>query len=174
MDTSRVEYLIDRDKEYRLIENLCNGIRQSFPFINASNTLLLMVSPDYSATVAMHIAHDLSYDGEMMDILPINVPYPDQDKAPFSAMASEAMSRHMKYTGSEYDYFLLVEAAVIRGSNYQWLTSLIKELYNPKIITAALLENTGSVYKSNVVAEYYNNELQDVTFYYERFNRHWQ
>jgi hypothetical protein len=174
MNTNRVEYRIDRDKEFQLIENLCMDIRQLFPFINASNTLLLMVSPDYSATVAMHVAHELSHDGEMMDILPISVPYPDQTKEPFITMASEVMRRHIENLHSGYDYFLLVEAAVIRGSNYRWLTSLIKELYNPKIITAALLENSGSVYKSDVVAEYYNNELQDVTFYYERFNRHWQ
>lgn len=174
MSTSRVEYLIDRDKEYRLIENLCMEIRQSFPFVNAGNTLVLMVSPDYSATVAMHVAHDLSHDGEMVDILPIHVPYPDQPKAPFIVMAAEAMIRHMETVAQPYEYFLLVEAAVIRGSNYQWLTGLIREMYKPKIITTSLLENTGSVYKSDVVAEYYNNELQDVTFYYERFNRHWQ
>jgi hypothetical protein len=174
MSTSRVEYLIDRDKEYQLIENLCKQLHESFPLLNASNTLLLMVSPDYSATVAMHVAHDLSREGEMVDILPIHVPYPDQFKGPFILMARDAILRHMEANDSAYEYFLLVEAAVIRGSNYRWLTELIRELFHPKIVTASLLENTGSVYKSDVVAEYYDNELQDVTFYYERFNRHWQ
>jgi hypothetical protein len=174
MSTSRKEYLIDRDKEYQLIEQLCTVLHEGFPELYQGDTLVMMVSPDYSATVAMHIAHELSYEGDMADMLPIQVPYPDQNVAAFIALAADEMLRLIINTGSEYKYVLLVEAAVIRGTNYEWLTELTQDMFEVPVITAALLENTGSSYKSDVVAEYYDNELQDVTFYYERFNKHWQ
>lgn len=174
MNTSRTEYLIDRDKEYQLIRKLSEGLRSQFAELNAGNTLVIMVSPDYSATVAMHLAHDLSHDGEMADLLTIDVPYPDQHKEPFvNIAANKFMEQLMRSEKHHYPNVLLVEAAVIRGSNYQWLTALINELLETNVVTVTMLENIHSVFKSDVVAEYYDNEKQDVTFYYERFNKHW-
>lgn len=174
MNTNRVEYLVDRDKEGKLIEQLCRGIREKFPELHAGNTLVVMVSPDYSATVAMHVAHELSYEGEMADLLTIDVPYPDQHKELFvNIAANKFMEQLIRSSNHHYPNVLLVEAAVIRGSNYRWLTALINELLETNIVTATMLENTHSVFKSDVVAEYYDNEQQDVTFYYERFNKHW-
>jgi len=36
-----------------------------------------------------------------------------------------------------------------------------------------MFENTGSVYKSDYVGKYYNNETHDLTFWWERNNNHW-
>ena len=67
---------IDNLKEYELIQSLLNML----PRVDAKNTVILNVSPDYSSTVAMHIAHHLSEDGEMLDMVSVDVPYPDQDR----------------------------------------------------------------------------------------------
>ena len=68
---------------------------------------------------------------------------------------------------------LLVEAGVIRGGNYTWLTKLFRNKVTGNIITASLYENIGSRFQSDVVAEYYDNTKQDLTFYFERENKHW-
>lgn len=170
----RSEYLIDREKEYQLIRKVSSDLQTFYPDLNAGNTLVIMVSPDYSATVAMHLAHDLSHDGEMADLMSVDVPYPDQHKEPFvNIAANKFMEQLIRSSNHHYQNVLLVEAAVIRGSNYQWLTALINELLETNIVTATMLENTRSVFKSDVVGEYYDKEEQDVTFYYERYNKHW-
>ena len=72
-----------------------------------------------------------------------------------------------------YKYYLLVEGGVIRGGNYTWLTKLFRNKVTGNIITASLYENIGSRFQSDVVAEYYDNTKQDLTFYFERENKHW-
>lgn len=42
-----------------------------------------------------------------------------------------------------------------------------------EIITATMFENVNSKFKSDVVANYYDDDEQDLTFYYEKPNKHW-
>jgi hypothetical protein len=37
-----------------------------------------------------------------------------------------------------------------------------------------LFENIGSVFKSDIVGSYYDDQTQDLTFYFERYNKHWR
>ena len=169
----KIFYVSDTDEKI-LLERLIVLIQESYPELNPKNTLVLMVSPDYSATVAMHVAHGLSKDGEMCDILPINVPYPDEQVDIYLSKAIKDLDAWLEFSETEYENYLLVEAGVIRGGNYTWLTNMLCKKVTGNIITSSLYENIGSKFKSNVVAEYYDDSVEDLTFYFERENKHWK
>ena len=164
---------ISTDKETKAIDNLEQKLKEQYPDITALNTLVLMVSPDYSATVAMKVAHFLSINGEMCDILPIHVPYPDETADRYIDKAKKDINAWIYFSNRTYDNYLLVEAGVIKGGTYTWLTNVLKENVEGNIITAALFENINSKFKSDIVSEYYNNDLEDLTFYFEKYNKHW-
>jgi hypothetical protein len=146
-------------------------LKVRYPELNPSNTVVVMVSPDYSATVAMHMAHRLSKDGEMCDLMMVDVPFPDQDKLWFTMM----LDRTMLMTSKTYENYVLAEAGIIRGGNYTWICELMEEHIprGSRIITTALFENVHSKFQSDVVGEYYDDKTQDLTFYYEEYNKHW-
>jgi len=162
----RRELLIDREAEFDAIQDLAEKFKEKYPDVHAGNSLVVMVSPDYSATAAMHLAHELSFEGEMCPIICIDVPYPDEDVTPFQYKALEKL-----LTLPHYDNVIFVEAGVIRGGNYTWLKSVFS-VYN--VITTTLFENIGSAFKSDVVSSYYDDNTMDLTFYYERYNKHWK
>ena len=170
----RKELYISQDLEQATIVMLSDQIMVKYPELTSENTLVLMVSPDYSATVAMHVAHNLSKDGEMCDILPIHIPYPDEkDISDFISKADRDIDDYFKFNDKQFTNYLLVEAGVIRGGTYTWLTNLLRSKLTGRVITTALFENTGSKFKSDVVANYYNDDNLDLTFYFERYNKHW-
>ena len=158
------ELIVTRQMEWDCILTLCSKIPVD---INASNTLVVMVSPDYSATVAMHVAHHLSYEGEMCDIISVDVPYPDEQVESFFLKAKQ------KFADIKHKNILLVEAGIIRGGNYTWLTELLTETTKSRVITCTLYENIHSKFKSDYVARYYDAGVEELTFYYERYNKHW-
>jgi len=41
------------------------------------------------------------------------------------------------------------------------------------ITLIAMLENIHSTIKSDYVAEYYDDEKEELMFYFEKFNKHW-
>lgn len=170
---SRKVLLVTPNKEGKLISELSKKIIEKYPDLSPKNTLVVMVSPDYSATVAMHIAHNLSKDGEMCDVLPIHVAYPDEDVYKYVRKADQDIDAWFKFSDVEYKNYLLVEAGVIRGGTYSWLTKLFNKKVNGNVITTTLYENINSRYKSDVVGKYYNDDKQDLTFYFEKENKHW-
>ena len=170
----RTNLSVSHAKEKKLIEKLSNDIISKYPDLSPSNALVVMVSPDYSATVAMHVAHNLSKDGEMCDILPIHVSYPDEDVYKYVRKADADIDSWFKFSDVPYKYYLLVEAGVIRGGTYTWLTKLFNKKVTGEVITTSLYENIGSRFKSDVVGEYYDDSKKDLTFYFERENKHWK
>jgi hypothetical protein len=72
-------------------------------------------------------------------------------------------------------HLVLVEAGIIRGGNWAWiLESLSKFGYQRKDLTlVALCENINSKVKSDYVGEYYDDDKEELMFYFERFNKHW-
>ena len=170
----RETFLISRTKERSLVDKLSKKILKVYPDICPDNTLVVMVSPDYSATVAMQVAHNLSKDEEMCDILPIHVAYPDEEVHKYVRKADADIDSWFKFSDTQYKYYLLVEAGVIRGGTYTWLTKLFRKKVVGEIITSSLFENVGSRFKSDIVGEYYDDEKQDLTFYFERENKHWK
>ena len=142
---------------------------------NASNSIVVTVSTDYSSITGQIIRHELTYEGEIADGFGVDVPYPDQQwDTRFVFEACLMFSLHKYDIGTKN--IILVEAGVIRGSNYFKLIDLIRnslELDN-EIITTSLYENKHSKFKSDYVAEYYDNNLEDLTFSWEKENNHWK
>ncbi len=69
-----------------------------------------------------------------------------------------------------------MKRVLLGGGNYsyivEWINTQLK--ITKKIITLALYENIGSKFKSDFVGEYYNDKIEDLTFWWERYNRHWK
>jgi len=129
-----------------------------------------MVSPDYSGTVAMHLAHAWSQAGEMLPILTLDVPYPDEAR---DVYRDTLLDRELEFT--QYKHLVLVEAGIIRGGNWQWILETLGGfgLHRKQITLVALCENIHSKTKSDYVGEYYDNTAAELMFYFERFNKHW-
>jgi len=160
---------ITREREWELIQRLQSivNVENHTP----DNTAVLMISPDYSATVAMHLAHGWSMNGNILSLIPVNVPYPDED---IDWYAPEL--RKQKHDITMYDKLILVEAGIIRGSNWKWILDvLINEFgYERQNITlVSMCENIHSITKSDYVAEYYDDNQYELMFYYEKYNKHW-
>ena len=161
-------HFISREKEAELINKLLTIVDNSN--YHPDTTLVLMVSPDYSATVAMHLAHAWSVDGEIIPIIPIDVPYPDQSPDQYiRKLAMEQMNI------CKYSKLILIEAGIIRGGNWKWLLKSLNAMgYARKDITLiALCENINSMTKSDYVGEYYDDDKEELMFYFERYNKHW-
>ena len=81
---------------------------------------------------------------------------------------------HAKYF--QFKSIIFVEAGVIRGGNYSHIIDWVKKRLEPskKLITLTLYENMGSKFKSDFVGEYYNDEIEDLTFWWEKENKHWK
>lgn len=139
----------------------------------AHNTTVVTVSSDYSSCVGMWLRHYLSYNGEICDGFDVDVPYPDQIwDSRYKAELEANFSLYKDYCTNKS--LLLVESGVIRGGNYTYLADWVKQSIEcSSVITLTLYENIGSKYKSNYVGEYYNDEVEDLTFWWERYNNHW-
>ncbi len=160
---------ITRDKEWELIQRLITIVdNRTF---NPEDTVIVMASPDYSATVAMHLAHAWSVNGDMLPIIPVDVTYPDEEpKFYIDKMRSQYMDFKL------YKKLVMVEAGIIRGGNWKWMLDVTKEFeFDRKDITlVALCENIHSKVKSDYVGEYYDNDKEELMFYFERYNKHWE
>jgi hypothetical protein len=168
----RLELKIDQQKETSLILKLSKELLGEG--INASNTVIVSVSGDYSCIVGQILRHSLSYDGEICDGFSVDVPYPDEVWNDTYLLELKTLFELYKYKTNGKD-ILLVEAGVIRGSNYKSILRYLRvELgMTQKIKTLALYENSGSKFKSDFVGEYYNDEVEDLTFWWEKYNNHW-
>ena len=162
-------HFITREKELELIQRLQTIV--DIRGCNSGNTAVVMVSPDYSATVAMHLAHNWSVNGEIFDILTLDVPYPDESADKYIINLESRIHDYQKY-----DRLILIEAGIIRGSNWKWILNTLTNTFSidrSKITTVALCENLKSVVKSDYVAEYYDDDKYELMFYFERYNQHW-
>jgi len=159
---------ITREKEWELIQRL-QTIVDSTDF-DPSTTAVIMASPDYSATVAMHLAHAWSRKGEMLPIIPVDVTYPDEDPAAYV----QKMLMQGAYIGP-YSKLVMIEAGIIRGGNWSWMLDVLYkwEYKRTDITLVAMCENIHSKVKSDYVGEYYDDDKEELMFYFEKFNKHW-
>jgi len=159
---------ISRRKEWELLQKLLTIVDSSD--FDPRDTAVVMVSPDYSATVAMHLAHAWSRGGEILPILTLDVPYPGEDSQAY---------KDLLYSYSEisrYKKLVLVEAGIIRGGNWQWILDILTTNFGfdrSAITLVALCENIGSATKSDYVGEYFDDSVEELMFYFERFNKNW-
>ena len=152
------------DLKYRL---LVNGL-------HAGNTVIVTVSTDYSSIVGQYLRHALSFERDICDGFGIDVPFPDEKwDVDYITGIRKALDAHDHLFRSNEKGLLLVEAGVIRGGNYTYVANYFKEHYSNRVITLALCENEDSVFKSDYVGEYYDNKIEDLTFWWEKDNKHW-
>jgi hypothetical protein len=163
---------ISREKESELINKLLTIVDNRD--IHPHHTALIMASPDYSATVAMHLSHAWSVRGEIIPIIPVDVTYPDE-KPDYYEMKMEHQLMWLRDRTVMPRNIVMVEAGIIRGGNWAWMLEVLYKFgYTRDDITlVTLLENVHSRVKSDYVGEYYDDEKEDLVFYYERFNKHW-
>ena len=155
---------IDFLKEYELIQALLKRL----PRVDPDDTVVLNVSPDYSSKVAMEIAHHLSEEGNMLDMVSLEVPYPSEERDYYELkFKKESMILPVLY-----DKVILVEAAVLSGNNYTWIKErlLDRGFKEECIITVALTEMNTSKFKCDYVQAYTDTIPE---FYWERYNKHW-
>lgn len=160
---------ITREKEWELIQRLTTIIDTTT--FDPNDTAVLMVSPDYSATVAMVLAHAWSVRGEILPLIPVDVPYPDEEYTEYANSM-----RLQKSTICKYKKLVLVEAGIIRGGNWAWILNLLVSEFGfarKNITLVALCENVNSKTKSDYVGEYYNDDTHELMFYFEKYNKHW-
>jgi ABC-type uncharacterized transport system YnjBCD permease subunit len=155
---------IDHLAEYQLLQTLLHKL----PKVDPLKTVVLNVSPDYSSTVAMQIAHYLSDKGHMLDIITVDVPYPGESKDLYVEAFKETSLKLI----NEYNQVILCEAAVLSGKNYTWLKDILvtRGYSDNNIISVALLEMYSSTFKSTFVGEYIKDMPE---FYWERYNKAW-
>lgn len=169
----RTEFYISPSLEDVIYYNLLKKIKDNRLFkIENTNTLILNISPDYSSIISQRLSHALSTNGEIIDVVSIEVPYPDEiDNTEYIEHINEVLSR----IRNKYINFIFVEAGVIRGSNYKMINNIFSQKYSDdNLLYTALFENIHSNFKSDCVGEYYNDNVQDLTFYWETFNNHWK
>lgn len=166
----RVELMVDRETEFELIDKIKDRLLDEG--YNASNSIIVTVSTDYSSIVGQVLRHELTYEGEICDGFGIEVPHPDEtwnDKYLNDVIAM------FKLNNIETKNVILVEAGVIRGGNYTKVLDIIRNdlKLTQSVITVSLYENVHSKFKSNFVAQYYDDTKQDLTFWWEKQNNHW-
>jgi len=153
--------------------NLLRDILLSYD-LDASNILLVSVSTDYSSVIGQYLRHQLSYNGEICDGFGIDVPYPTQSfDEKFTKEIVDMFKIHASNIGNKT--ILLVEAGVIRGGNYTKVVDIIRNelgLTCP-ILTLKMFENIHSKWKSDFVGQYYDDEREDLTFWWEKYNINW-
>lgn len=166
--TKRELFFVNREMEWQYLNMLLASVDNSK--FDPDTTAILMVSPDYSATIAMHLAHAWSVGGESLDIIPVEVPYPDQQSDQYILDFKMKIDEFQKY-----NHLVLVEAGIIRGGNWKWILNELNLMgFKRKQLTlVAMCENINSAVKSDYVAQYYDDKIQDLTFYFERYNKHW-
>jgi len=169
----RKEFSVNQDKETALILELSKQLLEKG--VNAKNTVIVSVSGDYSCIVGQILRHSLSHNGEICDGFSIDVPYPDEVWNNDYLLELDTLVNLYRYKFKDKN-ILLVEAGVIRGSNYKFLIDYMRDklAINQDIKTLALFENVGSKFKSDYVGEYYNDETEDLTFWWEQHNNHWK
>lgn len=169
----RKQLLVNWEDELYLMNRLKKELLDKG--LDSSNTVVVTVSSDYSAVVGQYLRHQLTINGEICDGFAIDVPYPDESwDEIYEYELEELLSLYSyKLVGKK---ILFVEAGVIRGGNYYFISNFIEEYLGivDDVFYLTLFENIGSKFKSDFVGEYYDDKTQDLTFWWEKQNNHWK
>lgn len=162
---------ITREKELEIIQRLLTVVdNRTF---DPKDTALVQASVDFAGTIAMHLSHAWSVRGEIIPIIPIEVTYPNETYDYVRSKFQYDMKWQLEH--KNYTRFVVVEAGIIRGGNWRWMLEEFNKLgiSRDRITLVTMYENIHSIVKSDYVGEYYDDNIEDLTFYYERFNRNW-
>ena len=170
MENRKELLFISQDEEMALIQKMTYILKMANLDIHPSKTCFLCVSPDYSGIATQLLSHSLSMDGEIFHIEAVNVPFPDEKVDEYR------IDFELNYSewSTKWENFVLIEAGVIRGGNYSWITQSMMDIFPKKFWTVALVENVMSNYESDFVSMLYNNQTHDLHFWWEQPNNHWK
>ena len=168
-------HFISRDRELAGIQKLIYNFKRNDDDWIDDRTLMLMVSPDFSGIVTTILSHGLSkHRKTTMYTDVIHVSDPTEDKELYRNRFDLEFSNTIKgFDNEPYNKFIVAEAGVISGSNYLWIWDKMTNKFNipeENIRTVALFENIHSAFKCNYVGEYYDNEFEDLCFWWEQPN----
>jgi len=169
----RTELHVSVNRELECIKSIAEALKRDG--YNASNSIVVTVSTDYSSIAGQIIRHELTHEGEIADGFGVDVPYPDQQwDTRFVNEACSMFLLHRQAIGVKT--IILVEAGVIRGSNYNSLINLMRQSLEMDnlIITTALFQSKGSAIECDYIAEYYDDKFNDLTLWWEKENNHWK
>lgn len=164
-----------RDHELKLIDKLYYMI-MSTPLrtLKAKDILFMNVSPDYSGIVSTILSHKFATEGILSKTECIQVPYPKEDCTPYSNRFKQEFKMIQSFNGcNENTHYILVEAGILSGRNYTWITDIMKKDYgisDDNITTTALFQNVHSKYNCSFVGEYFDYTRQDLCFWWEQPN----
>lgn len=162
---------VTREKELELLQKLETVIdTRSY---SVEKTAIVQASVEYAGPAATYFAHAWSIKGEPIRIIPIEVAYPDETYEYVRSKFRYDMSWHLQHF--PYEKFVVIEAGIIRGGNWKWILEEFDKFNVPRdnVTLVALYENIHSAVKSDYVGEYYDDEKQNLTFYFEKYNKHW-
>lgn len=168
---SRSILYVSREKELEVIQKL-ETIIDTRDF-SVEDTVIVQASVEYAGPAVTYFAHAWSIKGEPIKIIPVEVAYPDESYDYVRKKFQYDMHWHLSH--HKYKKFIVIEAGIIRGGNWKWILEEFELLNvsrkNVKLV--ALYENIHSIVKSDYVGEYYDNDKHDLTFYFEKYNKHW-
>ena len=167
--------IITQEQENSLIEDLISKIKDQIVgeerFI-PTKSLIINVSPDYSSIVAMRLAHGLSKDGEMVNILGLDTAYSDDTKEKIDSYKMLAEGLLGVVTQSKaFTTIFIVSSEVETGDTYSRIFNKLKDSADSdvKIYSVALVEHTSSRFQSNFVGLYAESPVR---FWWEAPNKH--
>lgn len=161
---------ISQDQEMALIQEVIYKIKMSDFDIHPQKTCFLCVSPDYSSIVTQHLSHGLTVDREIYHIEAVNVPFPDENSKKYELDFSLNFAEWVL----DWENFVLIEAGVIRGGTYTWISRIMNTFMHENYYTVALCENIHSKFQSDIVGKYYDDKKEDLHYWWEQPNNHWE
>ena len=168
--------IITQEQEHSLIEDLISRIKEkvvSEETFVATKALMINVSPDYSSIVSLRLAHGLSKDGEMINIIGLDTAYSDDSKEKKDSykMLSDGLLGVVGQSKA-FTTIFVVSSEVETGDTFSRIYSKLKEVTEgAKIYTVALVESNSSKFQSDFVGVY---SEKPVTFWWEEPNKHRQ
>ena len=149
--------LITRDREFELIKTV---IAQLGPTRQPSDTCVIAVFPNYSATAAMHIANGIS--NKMIPLYFLDVPVQDEFAGPY-IRAAESLILTLPYKN-----IILVDAVVSSNEYYDWLLPMLDRATTTLV---CLLEDEHSEVFCDIKGIYYDSEVESPQFYFDNHNK---
>ena len=153
----------------RVIEGLKGVMSREWGEWVTDDVLVVCVSPDYSGIVGVRVLHGLSRDRVFPYYDCADVPFPDSSEE-FVEECKLEFRLLLGQWRQSVSKIVLVEAGILTGGNYTWMSRMIDEFGFEKPITVALVERNQSKFKCDVVGEYCE---QMPTFWWEEDNKHW-
>jgi len=161
-----IDFYTEHDTIYQLCQLIYNRSRENF---TPSNTVILNVSPDYSSIFAMRLAHYMSAEGEVMEMVNVDVPYPDE----LDMVYKQEFYLTLRNLKRRFKKFILCEVAVLTGKNYTWMVEMmVAEGIHPEdIMTTALFQRHDSIFDTQYVGQLFQEDM--IEFHWEKYNKHW-